>query len=185
MADDQAVRRCLGHPARALLRPERDRDGATDRRVAQIVGDVRKDGESALLRYARELDRLEGPLEISRPEMRAAAKTVHARVRRAIRLAAQNIRTVARRQVPRGWRARVGSGITVEQRVVPLDRVGCYIPGGRYPLPSTVLMTAIPATVAGVKEVIAVCPKPDAVVMAAAVVLTEAMRQTGAWEKLR
>ena len=59
-------------------------------------------------------------------------------------------------------------GVTVEQRVVPLDRVGCYVPGGRYPLPSTVLMTAIPATVAGVKDVIAVCPKPDAVVMAAA-----------------
>jgi histidinol dehydrogenase len=62
----------------------------------------------------------------------------------------------------------VGPGITVEQRIVPLDRVGCYIPGGRYPLPSTVLMTAIPAAAAGVKDVIAVCPKPDAVVMAAA-----------------
>jgi len=75
---------------------------------------------------------------------------------------------VAKRQVPRGWKARVGAGLTVEQRIVPLDRVGCYVPGGRYPLPSTVLMTAIPATVAGVKDVIAVCPKPDAVVMAAA-----------------
>jgi histidinol dehydrogenase len=59
-------------------------------------------------------------------------------------------------------------GLTVEQRIVPLDRVGCYVPGGRYPLPSTVLMTAIPARAAGVKEVIAVCPKPDVVVMAAA-----------------
>jgi histidinol dehydrogenase len=100
--------------------------------------------------------------------MQATAKTVPLRVRKAIRIAAGNIRAVAKRQVPRGWKARVGAGLTVEQRIVPLDRVGCYVPGGRYPLPSTVLMTAIPATVAGVKDVIAVCPKPDAVVMAAA-----------------
>ena len=153
---------------KALLWPERDRDGETEQRVSRIVGDVRTNGEAALLRYAREFDRLEGPLEISRKEMQAAAKTVPTRVRQAIRVAAKNIRTVAQRQVPRGWKVRVGAGLTVEQRIVPLDRVGCYVPGGRYPLPSTVLMTAIPATVAGVKEVIAVCPKPDAVVMAAA-----------------
>jgi histidinol dehydrogenase len=152
----------------ALLWPERDRDGDTDQRVAQIVADVRRDGEPALLRYARELDHLEGPMEVTRKAMQAAAKTVPAAVRKAIRVAAKNIRTVAKKQVPRGWRARVAAGITVEQRIVPLDRVGCYIPGGRYPLPSTVLMTAIPAAAAGVKEIIAVCPKPDAVVMAAA-----------------
>ena len=153
---------------KALLWPERDRDGETEQRVAQIVGDVRTRGEAALLRYAREFDRLEGAIEISRTEMQAAAKTVPARVRQAIRVAATNIRAVAKKQVPRGWKARVGAGVTVEQRIVPLDRVGCYVPGGRYPLPSTVLMTAIPARAAGVKEVIAVCPKPDAVVMAAA-----------------
>jgi histidinol dehydrogenase len=153
---------------KALLWPERDRDGETEQRVAQIVADVRTTGETALLRYAREFDRLDGPIEISRKEMQAAAKKVPARVRKAIRVAAKNIRTVAGRQVPRGWKVRVGAGLTVEQRIVPLDRVGCYVPGGRYPLPSTVLMTAIPATVAGVKDVIAVCPKPDAVVMAAA-----------------
>jgi len=153
---------------KALLWPERDRDGETEQRVSQIVADVQTNGEAALLRYAREFDHLEGPIEISRKEMQTRAKTVPARVRTAIRVAAKNIRAVARRQVPRGWKVRVGAGITVEQRIVPLDRVGCYVPGGRYPLPSTVLMTAIPATVAGVKEVIAVCPKPDAVVMAAA-----------------
>jgi histidinol dehydrogenase len=153
---------------KALLWPERDRDGETEQRVAQIVDDVRTNGEAALLRYAREFDRLEGPIEISRRAMQAAAKTVPARVRHAIGVAATNIRAVAKRQVPRGWTLRVGAGVTVEQRIVPLDRVGCYVPGGRYPLPSTVLMTAIPATVAGVTEVIAVCPKPDAVVMAAA-----------------
>jgi len=153
---------------KALLWPERDRDGETEQRVSQIVADVRTNGETALLRYAREFDHLEGPIEISRKEMHTRAKMVPARVRAAIRVAAKNIRAVARRQVPRGWKLRVGAGLTVEQRIVPLDRVGCYVPGGRYPLPSTVLMTAIPAKVAGVKEVIAVCPKPDAVVMAAA-----------------
>jgi histidinol dehydrogenase len=153
---------------KGLLWPERDRDGATDQRVAQIVADVRTSGDAALLRYAREFDRLEGPIEISRKTMQAAAKSVPARVRTAIAVAAANIRAVAKKQVPRGWRLNVAPGISVEQRIVPLERVGCYVPGGRYPLPSTVLMTAIPAIAAGVKDVIAVCPRPDAVVMAAA-----------------
>jgi histidinol dehydrogenase len=154
---------------RDLLWPDRDRDGETEQRVAAIVSDVRRNGESALLRYAREFDRLDGPIEVSRREMQVAAKSVAPAVRRAIRVAARNIRAVAAKQVPRGWRVRVGPGITVEQRIVALDRVGCYVPGGRYPLPSTLLMTAIPAIEAGVKEVIVACPKPDAVVMAAAV----------------
>src|SRR5262245_8144598 len=152
----------------ALLWPARDQDDETSRRVAEIVSNVRNGGEPALLRYARDFDRLDGPLEVTRKEMLAAAKTVAPDVRKAIRVAARNIRVVASRQVPRGWRVKVGSGITVEQRVVALDRVGCYVPGGRYPLPSTLLMTAIPASVAGVKDIIVACPKPDAVVMAAA-----------------
>jgi histidinol dehydrogenase len=153
---------------RALLAPERVRDAATEKRVARIVADVRTGGDAALVRYARTLDRLDAPLEIGTDEMRAAAKTVDAPVRRAIRDAARNIRVVAKRQVPRGWRVRVTPGVSVEQKVVPLDRVGCYVPGGRYPLPSSLLMTAIPADVAGVKDVIAVCPRPEPVVMAAA-----------------
>ena len=153
---------------RALLAPERVRDAATEKRVAKIVGDVRRDGDTALIRYATALDRLGGPLEVGSDQMRREAKTVDASVRRAIRDAARNIRIVARRQVPRGWRVRVAPGVSVEQRVVPLDRVGCYVPGGRYPLPSSLLMTAVPAAAAGVTEVIAVCPRPEPVVMAAA-----------------
>jgi histidinol dehydrogenase len=75
---------------------------------------------------------------------------------------------VARRQVPAGWRTVVGPGVSVEQRVIPLDRVGCYVPGGRYPLPSSLLMTAIPAREAGVRDVIVACPRPEPVVLAAA-----------------
>jgi histidinol dehydrogenase len=152
----------------ALLAPARLRDAATERRVAAIVGDVRRDGDAALLRYARKFDRLDGPIEITHEEMRDAAAGVPRAVRAAIRTAARHIRTVAKRQVPRGWRATVASGVTVEQRVVPLDRVGCYVPGGRYPLPSSLLMTAIPAAAAGVRDIVAVCPRPEPVVMAAA-----------------
>jgi len=152
----------------ALLAPERTRDAATERRVAGIVSAVRRHGDTALVRYARDLDDLSGPIEVSRDEMRRAAREVPASVRAAIRAAARNIRTVASRQVPRGWKARVVPGVTVEQRVVPLDRVGCYVPAGRYPLPSSLLMTAIPADAAGVGEVVAVCPRPAPVVMAAA-----------------
>jgi len=152
----------------ALLAPERARDVTTDRRVAEIVEAVRRGGDRALLRYARKFDRLDAAIEITPDEMREGAATVPRDVRTAIRAAARNIRTVARRQVPRGWRARVAPGVSVEQRVVPLDRVGCYVPGGRYPLPSSLLMTAIPARAAGVREIVVVCPRPASVVMAAA-----------------
>jgi len=152
----------------ALLSPERTRDAATERSVAAIVSDVRRHGDRAVLKYARTLDNLAGPVEISQDEMRAAAADVPRPVRAAIRTAARNIRAVAKRQVPRPWRASIMAGVSVEQRVVPLDRVGCYVPGGRYPLPSSLLMTAIPAVVAGVREVVAVCPRPEPVVMAAA-----------------
>jgi histidinol dehydrogenase len=153
---------------KALLAPERVRDAITDKRVAAIVADVRAGGDAALIGYAKTLDRLDGAIEIGIDEMRAGARRVPAEVRRAIRAAARNIRVVAKRQVPRGWRVRVVPGVSVEQRIVPLDRVGCYVPGGRYPLPSSLLMTAVPAAVAGVSDVIAVCPRPEPVVMAAA-----------------
>src|SRR5688572_796540 len=107
----------------ALLSPERIRDAATDRRVATIVADIRRNGDTALRRYARALDGLDGSIEVSVAEMRRAARDVPAAVRAAIRTAARNIRAVARRQVPRGWRARIAPGVTVEQRVIPLDRV--------------------------------------------------------------
>ena len=154
---------------RALLAPVHTRDTATERHVATIIAAIRADGDRALLRYARRFDPLDGPIEVTQAEMRDAAARVPRAVHAAIRAAARNIRLVARRQVPRGWRTRVTVGVTVEQRIVPLDRVGCYVPGGRYPLPSSLLMTAIPAVTAGVGEVIVACPRPEPVVMAAAI----------------
>src|SRR3954453_16903383 len=105
---------------RALLAPERVRDRETDKRVAKIVGDVRSGGDAALRRYATKLDRLDGPIEIGADEMRTATRTVDASVRRAIRDAARNIRVVARRQVPRGGRAKAAGAIRVAGERVAL-----------------------------------------------------------------
>jgi len=144
------------------------RDAGLERRVRQIVSAVRSRGDAAVIEYAQKFDNLEGAVEVAPGEMTRLARTVAPDVRDAITLAARNITTVARKQVPKGWRVTTAPGVGIEQRVTPLDRVGCYVPGGRYPLPSSLLMTAIPARVAGVREVIAVCPRPDATVMLAA-----------------
>jgi histidinol dehydrogenase len=151
-----------------LLAPRRSIDADLERRVARIVEDVRLGGDAALRTYAEQLDGLSGPFEISRDAMAEGVRDTPPRVRAAIRAAARHIARVAKAQVPRGFRVRVAPGVTVQQRVRPLDRVGCYVPGGRYPLPSSLLMTAIPARVAGVKEIVAVCPRPDASVLCAA-----------------
>jgi histidinol dehydrogenase len=152
----------------ALLAPRREDDAAIRAAVAGIVEAVRAEGDAAVARFAREFDGVEAGAEVPRAVWKWAARKAPREVRAALSLAARNIATVAAAQVPRGFRVRVAPGVTVEQRVRPLDRVGCYVPGGRYPLPSSLLMTAIPARVAGVKEIIAVCPRPDAVVLAAA-----------------
>jgi histidinol dehydrogenase len=148
-------------------RPARDPD--IDRAVSAIVARVRRHGDRALLAFARKFDRLDGPIEITPAELREASRTVPTAVKRAIRTAAAHIRAVARRQVPRSWTVSPVGGLRITQRVTPLDRVGCYVPGGRYPLPSSLLMTAIPAVIAGVEEVVAVCPRPDPTVMVAAI----------------
>lgn len=153
----------------ALLRPSVVRDRKTERAAARIVARVRAEGDGALRELARTLDGWSGPLELSRRQIEAGARKAPADVRAALKRAAAAIRTVAAAQRPRAWRLRVGPGVGVEQRVVALDRVGCYVPGGRYPLPSTVLMTAIPARVAGVPEVIVCSPSADPVILAAAV----------------
>ena len=153
----------------ALLDRGPRRDVEVEKRVARIVAAVRRDGDRALLAYAKQFDHLVVPVEVSREEMRDAGSGLRREVRAAITTAARHIRHVARRQVPKGWKTSPIAGVSIEQRVMPLDRVGCYVPGGRYPLPSSLLMNAIPAQVAGVPEIIAVCPRPDLTIMHAAV----------------
>ncbi|HYE89003.1 MAG TPA: histidinol dehydrogenase [Vicinamibacterales bacterium] len=153
----------------ALLSATRIRDRATERRAATIVERVRRGGDSALRTFARDFDGLTAGIEVPRSTWEKEARALPPAVQAAIRKAARHIRSVARRQAPSGWRHQVAAGITVEQRVIPLSRVGCYVPAGRYPLPSSLLMTAVPARAAGVTEVVVCCPRPDAAVFAAAI----------------
>jgi histidinol dehydrogenase len=152
-----------------LLSATRIRDRVNEWKASAIVEGVRLGGDAALTRYARQLDGLTGSIEVPRRVWEAEARTLSRDALSAIRRAARHIRSVSRKQVPKGWRHVVATGVTVEQRVVPLSRVGCYVPAGRYPLPSSLLMTAIPARAAGVGEVIVCCPRPDAAVFAAAI----------------
>ena len=166
-----AVRIINGRDGRAierLIATRTNRSGTIAARVARIVADVRARGDRAVWAYARKLDGLTGALEIDADEIESGARSTPANVRRALREVAKNIRKVARAQLPRASTVRVLPGLAVEQWVTPLRRVGCYVPGGRFPLPSSLLMTAIPAKVAGVGEVVAVCPRPAPVVLAAA-----------------
>jgi histidinol dehydrogenase len=140
----------------------------TAKYVATIVSAVKRRGDRALLEYARRFDGLQEPLEVSRDEIEEEAARVPPTVRAALAAAARNIRKVALRQRPGRWTLTTAPGVSVEQRVTPLDRVGCYVPGGRYPLPSSLLMTAIPARAAGVPQVVVACPRPAPIVMAAA-----------------
>jgi histidinol dehydrogenase len=152
----------------ALLDRRPGRDAALQRRVRAIVERVRLQGDRGLLSYARKFDGLDGAIEITAEEIARAARSVDPDVRRALTVAARHIRRVAAKQIPRSWKTSPAPGVSIEQRVLPQDRVGCYVPAGRFPLPSSLLMTAIPARVAGVPEVIAVCPRPDNTVLAAA-----------------
>jgi histidinol dehydrogenase len=158
--DTRAIERLLAHDA--------GHDRSVYRRVRTIVDQVRSGGDRALAAFARRFDGVRPPLEVTPDEMRDRARQVDPGVRRALAEAARNIARVAFKQIPRHWDAQVTPGVAIEQRVEPLARVGCYVPGGRFPLPSSLLMTVVPARVAGVADIIAVCPRPEPVVMAAA-----------------
>src|SRR6266568_5012929 len=138
--------------------------------VKRIVNDVRRSGDRALLRYAGKFDGLADPAEfrITREDMAAAWEATDPALRRAMTTAASQIRGFARRQLPTSWTEESISGLATGQLVRPLDSVGCYVPSGRHPLPSTLLMTAIPAQVAGVLRIVVVSPKPATETLAAA-----------------
>jgi histidinol dehydrogenase len=138
--------------------------------VKRIVADVRRSGDRALLRYAAKFDGLAGPhaMRVTRKEMAAAWKGIGPALREALTTAAAQIRRFAERQMPESWTESSFAGLTTGQLVRPLGSVGCYVPSGRHPLPSTLLMTAIPAQVAGVKRIVVVSPKPAQETLAAA-----------------
>jgi len=138
--------------------------------VTRIVNDVRRKGDKALFKYAAEFDGLNDYplLSILPEEMEAAWKSISAEMRKALETAAQQIRGFAEAQLPESWTQTSSTGLTTGQLVRPLNSVGCYVPSGRHPLPSTLLMTAIPAQVAGVTRIVVVSPKPAPETLAAA-----------------
>jgi histidinol dehydrogenase len=160
------MRTLRGRKAEAFVRALEQRGAAdlarVEKTVARIVADVRKNGEKALRRYAEKFDSLKAkqPLRVSEAELEQAWNTVPEEFRQALKIAAGNIRRYCEWQKPQQWRNAVAPGINVGQVVRPLQSAGCYVPGGRYPLPSTMLMTVIPAQVAGVRDIRVVSPRP-------------------------
>jgi histidinol dehydrogenase len=141
--------------------------------VRRIVNNVRRDRDRALRRYATRWDGLgkDEPLRVPEADLHKAWQQTPPELQDAITRAAENIRRYCEWQKPVEWRREIHSGVCVGQFVRPLESVGCYVPGGRYPLPSTMLMTVIPAQVAGVPQIRVVSPRPAQATLAAAAFL--------------
>ncbi|HET9927130.1 MAG TPA: histidinol dehydrogenase [Methylomirabilota bacterium] len=149
----------------ALERPPGAVDPEIARRVSEIVTAVREKGDAALLDFTQRFDHvaLTAPeLRVTSEEFAAAERAVGEATRRSLRYAAERIERFHRECAPRSWRMQDANGSRLGQEVRPLDRVGVYVPGGRAAYPSTVLMTVVPARVAGVREIVLVSPPaPD------------------------
>lgn len=152
--------------------------------VRKILRDIREKGDSALVKYARKFDSLapRALIRVAPEETAAAWQQLDPSLKQALETAAANIRAFAELQLPQSWRSSPVDGLTTGQLVCPLHSVGCYVPGGRHPLPSTMLMTVIPAQVAGVRRIVVTSPKPAPETLATAHLLgvTEFYRLGGA-----
>lgn len=168
------LRRLVSHApefAAALdrLRYAAARDAGVEQAVRSIIAAVRSRGDAALLEYARRFDGASAAssAELERTAQLRTALTPGAELD-ALRAAHQRIRTFHERQLQQSWDYREADGTRLGQRVSPLERVGLYVPGGKAAYPSSVLMNAVPAKVAGVRELIMLSPNPDPTVLAAA-----------------
>ena len=163
---------------KALLAFETAQDDAIDVVVATILKDVKARGDAAVLEYTNRFDKTNASslnkLEISQAELQAALKGLPTNQRAALQSAADRVRSYHEKQVMQSWSYTESDGTLLGQQVTPLDRVGLYVPGGKAAYPSSVLMNAIPAKVAGVGELIMVVPTPNgeknALVLAAAAI---------------
>src|ERR1700704_682261 len=158
---------------RALLHGRRARDEKAHRVAARIIADVRKRGDVAIRQWTKKFDGvdLRAGMWVSSRAIEKAREDMAEETRMAMEHAARNIRVVAERQLPREWTLEVEAGVKISQVVRPIEAIGCYVPGGRFSLLSTLLMTVIPAQVAGVKRIVVVSPKPNAELLAAAAML--------------
>ncbi len=157
--------------AEQILAQRRGRDVVAERAAARIVRDVQRRGDAALFYWTKRFDRLDlqpSNVWVTREELRSASRRVSAEFLQAVDHAARNIRAVARRQKPQRWSFEVEPGVRAHQRVLPIESVGCYLPGGRFSLVSTLLMTTIPAQEAGVRNIVIVSPQPGDELLAAA-----------------
>jgi histidinol dehydrogenase len=160
-----------------LLQSLEDRGTAgldrVERQTRRIVDDVRRGGDRALLAARAHFDGVprKQPLRIAAGELHRAWEETSPELHAALKLAARNIMEFAKRQLPQEWDAEPVPGVKTGQRVRPLASVGCYVPSGRHPLPSSLLMTAIPAQVAGVRRIVVVTPRPARETLAAAALL--------------
>lgn len=157
-----------------LLRALQERDAEAERVASEIVADVRKRGNAALLAWAKKLDGIDlrgESLWISESEIRGARKQVPPDFVRAVEHAARNVQRFAERQLPKPWTIEVESGVKISQVVRPIESIGCYIPGGQFSLVSTLIMTVVPAIVGGVPKIEVVCPRPNTALLSAAAIL--------------
>jgi histidinol dehydrogenase len=156
-----------------ILQRRGSREGAVEKRVDEIIRAVQKTGDRALLRYTKLFDHVQlsrSTMEVKADEINRAMAKVPVKDLRTLRLAAKRITAFHRRQLQKSWQYRDPIGMLLGQRIAPLDRIGVYVPGGKASYPSTVLMNAVPARVAGVKEIIMTSPigKDGAIILAAA-----------------
>ena len=156
--------------AEKLLRRRAAHLSAAEQVAGPILNAVRRRGDAALLSYARRFDGLERSTKtvaIPQRSIQEATESMSPAFRRALAQASKNIRSFARKQLPKGWTTGSG-GLRTGQIVRPLDAMAAYIPSGRYPLPSTILMTVIPAQVAGVPQICVASPRPSAEILGTA-----------------
>lgn len=151
----------------ALLAYEATADEKLEATVAAILADVKRRGDEAVLEYTSKFDRLSlanaAAMELPRTELKAAFDGISVEQRCALEQAAQRVTAYHRKQVQTSWSYTEADGTLLGQQITPLDRVGLYVPGGKAAYPSSVLMNALPAKVAGVGELIMVVPTPDGV----------------------
>jgi histidinol dehydrogenase len=168
------IRKLTSALEKELLAARTRRDVKAERIAERIVADVRRRGDAALFTWTKKLDGVDlRPTDvwIKRAEIREAIRKVDPAFLRSLKHAARNVRRVAEMQLPRPWSLQVEPGVNIAQMVRPIETVGCYIPGGRNALISTLVMTVVPAKVAGVPRIVAVCPRPSAELLAAAELL--------------
>src|SRR5438270_10274742 len=159
---NQSINILRADAAESLLQRRTNRMAEAEELVKPILGDVRARGDAAVLEYARRFDNFTGSsFKVAQEELAKAESNISEEFRKAVTQAATNIEKFARLQMPLNFKEDLAPGHMVGQVIRPLDCIAAYIPGGRYPLPSTVLMTCVPALVAGVQNIWITTPKAN------------------------